>query len=92
MAFDEQLLALLRCPVSGSELQLADHNLFAAATAASEAGRLVTEAGEPIAAGFEAALIDERRERLYPIYHDIPRLTPAAAALLCNLDSSGDGD
>jgi uncharacterized protein YbaR (Trm112 family) len=63
----DDILALLRCPVSGSRLERADGELLARLNAQIAAGQALTRLSEPLTEPVAAGLVNADRSLLYPI-------------------------
>lgn len=72
--FDEDLLAMLRCPATGQRLQLADTELVASVNAAIHQGQARDRAEQVVVGPIEQGLLAADRGFLYPIRGGIPTL------------------
>ena len=69
-----ELLDILRCPVSGSALRLADPSLLDRLNREISAGRLHDNLGRRLERQLDGALINADSTLAYPIYDRIPSL------------------
>ena len=72
--FDDQFLAMLRCPEDHSRLSLADAATLARINNAVAAGRLTSRGGQKIEKSLDGALIRADGQIIYPIIDQIPIL------------------
>lgn len=75
----EQLVAILRCPLDGSRLQLADDKLLASLNRAVQLRTLANRAGDRVERPLEGGLVREAGDLLYPIVDHIPVMLPDEA-------------
>lgn len=73
------LIEILRCPLDGSELHLADAELLARLNRAVAAGELKSMAGETFEKPLDGGLIRAAGDLLYPIIDEIPVMLPDEA-------------
>jgi uncharacterized protein YbaR (Trm112 family) len=71
---DEKLLAMLRCPVSGGSLQLADAAMIQRVQSAIRQGKARDRLEQKVVALIDGGLIDSSQQWLYPIRDGIPTL------------------
>ncbi len=71
---EPKLIALLRCPLSGSELVLAEKTLVGRVNDEIEKGTLRDRADGQITQVIDGGLVTADRGRLYPIRGQIPTL------------------
>jgi uncharacterized protein YbaR (Trm112 family) len=71
---DERFLALMRCPIEGSELAKADPGLVLKLNQLIEAGELRDRADQRIEDPIDAALVTIDQKNIYPIRGGIPTL------------------
>lgn len=69
-----KLISLLRCPIDGAPLELADENLVERVNSAIEAGEARDRQDQKITDKIDAGLVDSGGKRLYPVRHGIPTL------------------
>lgn len=69
-----RLLPLLRCPEDHSELTPADDGLVRKINDAIGARELLNRGGRVVDTFFEAGLVRQARDIIYPIVHGIPLL------------------
>lgn len=75
------LIAMVRCPVTGQSLREADAALVAAINAAIEA-RTLRDAGDRLVEEtIDSGLVSEDGQRVYPVRGEIPTLIPDWAIL-----------
>lgn len=79
---DEKLIEMLRCPVEGGTLKMADTSLIAKVNQGIEHGEIRDPVGQRIEAPIEGGLVNEAGTRLYPIRNSIPTLVADEAILL----------
>lgn len=72
MPISQDLLEILRCPVSGAPLRSASREQLRVINELLENGTLRTEAGSARAAALDEALLTEDGLRLYPVEDGIP--------------------
>jgi len=85
---DQQLLSILRCPVTGSALSQAEAALVDLINQRIEQGTQQTRMMEQLEVPIDAGLINQDRSLLMPIYRGIPDMNPDDAISLTNLDLS----
>ena len=83
---DQQLLSILRCPVTGSTLSEAESSLVDLINQRIEHGNQQTRMMETLEVPIDAGLINLDRSLLMPIYQGIPDMNPDDAISLTNLD------
>jgi len=71
---DKRLLAILRCPVTHKELNLAKGQTLKAVNAAIGGGNLSNRDGRVLDEALEAALLTDDGKVLYPVANGIPVL------------------
>jgi uncharacterized protein YbaR (Trm112 family) len=76
---DQKLLAMLRCPVSGGSLLLADAALIQRVQEAIGRGEARDRLEQKVTAGIDGGLVDASRQWLYPIRDGIPTLVAEEA-------------
>lgn len=69
---DKDLLAILCCPETKQEVNLADEALIRRVNEAIKQGSLKNKAKKPVAESLDGGLIRADRKILYPIREDIP--------------------
>lgn len=82
---DAKLLALLRCPIDGSQLEMAPLELIEQLNAAIARGEIRDRADEKVVAPLDAALTTRARQHVYPIRNHIPTLVADEAITLTGL-------
>lgn len=70
----EDLLSILRCPVTHQPLHAADSSLLARLNAKIEAGQVVNRLGEAISQPLDGGLVNQAGTLLYAVRDDIPCL------------------
>tara|TARA_Y100001934_G_C11977519_1_gene597022 strand:+ start:228 stop:488 length:261 start_codon:yes stop_codon:yes gene_type:complete len=83
---DQQLLSILRCPVTGSVLCQAEASLIELINQRIEQGNLQTRMMEQLEVPIDAGLINQDQSLLMPIYLGIPDMNPDDAISLTDLD------
>ena len=76
---DAKLLAMLRCPLEGSELAIADESLLARLNELIEQGELRDRADQKVLEPIEVGLVTADQKRVYPVRGGIPTLIPDQA-------------
>ncbi len=71
---DPDLLAILRCPIHGGKLQLADEALVRQVQTAIERGEARDRLEQRVSETIEGGLVDEAQTWLFPIRGGIPAL------------------
>lgn len=71
---DPDLLAILRCPINGGKLQLADEALVRRIQTAIERGDARDRLEQRVSETIEGGLVDENHQWLFPIRSGIPAL------------------
>ncbi len=74
-----KLLPLLRCPLSGQPLVIADQGVLDRLEALRAAGALRYRSGEAVSRTLEAGLIREDGTQFFPIVDNLPLLLPDEA-------------
>jgi uncharacterized protein YbaR (Trm112 family) len=70
----EELLSILRCPIDGSRLVVADEALVARLNAAIRSGELRNRSGRRVEKTLDGGLLRTAGDLLYPIVDQIPAL------------------
>ncbi|MEL0094308.1 MAG: hypothetical protein VW875_00595 [Planctomycetaceae bacterium] len=83
---DQQLLSILRCPVTGSVLCQAEASLIELINQRIEQGNLQTRMMEQLEVPIDAGLINQDQSLLMPIYLGIPDMNPDDSISLTDLD------
>ena len=86
---DPELIALLRCPLTSRELQVAPETLIASLNAAIEEGRLRDAVDQKVEAPIEGGLLAEGGDRLYPIRSGIPNMVVEESIPLADHNVAG---
>ncbi len=79
-----ELLSLLRCPLSGQPLAMADQVVMDRLEASRTAGTLRNRSGEPVAHPLSAGLLRRDGKLLYAIIDNLPVLVPDEAIEIPN--------
>jgi len=79
---DEKLIQMLRCPVDGGALQLADTELVARVNDRIEKGEIRDPLDQRVEQPIDGGLLNEAGNRLYPIRGGIPSLVADEAIVL----------
>lgn len=74
---DPELLKLVRCPLDGQPLAMAESSLVDELNRRIAAGQVRDRTGELVDETILAALVTADRRRLYPVRDHIPTLIPA---------------
>lgn len=69
---DKDLLAILCCPDTKQDVNLADESLIAKLNEAMSRGQLKNKGNKPVTEPLDGGLIRSDRKILYPIREDIP--------------------
>ena len=84
---DPKLLSMLRCPIEGSELQLADPALLQRVQTAIQQGTARDRLEQKVSEGVEAGLVNRSETWFFPVRHGIPTLVADEAIRLDQLPS-----
>ena len=71
---DPDLLAILRCPINGGKLQIADEALVRRIRTGIERGEVRDRLDQRVNETIDGGLVDEDRQWLFPIRRGIPAL------------------
>ena len=82
---DQKLLVMLRCPIEGTELHLADEPLIRQVQTAIERGEARDRLEQKVSEGIEGGLVSSARQWLYPIRGGIPTLVAEEAIRINDL-------
>lgn len=82
---DEKLIQMLRCPIDGSKLSLADQPLLQRVNQAIQGGELRDHHDQKVTQTLEQALLAASSNRLYAVRGGIPTLIPDEAIDLSQL-------
>lgn len=88
---DEKLTAVLRCPLSGQSLKIADESLISAVNAAIDQGKLRDHREQKIQGRLEGGLVTADQRRLYPIRDQIPTMIIDESIPLSQISSLENG-
>lgn len=80
--FDAEMLAMLRCPRDGKQLQLADASLVEQLNASIERGALHDRLGHPVSQALDGALLTAGGKFVYPIRAGIASLIADEAIVM----------
>lgn len=76
------LLEIIKCPITGQKLRVADPALVESLVARQRTGELFSHKGIPIAEPFESGLVNESADYFYRVADDIPTLLADEAVAL----------
>ncbi|MFO0914247.1 MAG: hypothetical protein U0795_14910 [Pirellulales bacterium] len=76
---DPQFLAILRCPVTRSTLQLVPADELVQLNRRVLAGEVVNQIGQPVPRPLDAALVNLDQSLVYPVWNEIPQLVAEEA-------------
>ena len=82
---DPKLLAMLRCPIAGGVLHLAEDSLIERLQTAIERGDARDRLEQKVNEGIEGGLVDQQQVWLYPIRDGIPTLVAEEAIRIADL-------
>ncbi len=82
---DEKLIQMLRCPIDGSELELADEGLVRRVNEAIERGEVRDAHDQKVSQLLDEGLISAASNRLYAVRGGIPTLIAGEAIELNQL-------
>lgn len=85
---DPKLLAILRCPIDGSALELAEESLIRQVQAAISRGEIRDRLEQKVSDEIEGGLVNAKRCWLYPIRNKIPTLVAEEAIDIQSIDRS----
>lgn len=85
---DPKLLAMLRCPIEGAELHLAEEPLILRVQSAIERGEARDRIEQKVSEPIDGGLVSETRQWLYPIRDGIPTLVIEEAIRIDDLEPS----
>ena len=71
---DPKLLAMLRCPIDGSELQIAEASLVQRVQTAIQQGTARDRLEQQVSENVEGGLVNHSQTWFYPIRNGIPTL------------------
>ena len=71
-----QLLSILRCPTTQSQLQIADQTVIDRINEAIATGKLQSRVMETLTRPLDSALINADESLLMPVYENIPDMNP----------------
>jgi uncharacterized protein YbaR (Trm112 family) len=71
-----QLLSILRCPTTQSQLQIADESVIKSINAAIATGNMQSRVMETLTRPLDSGLINADGSLLMPVYGDIPDMNP----------------
>lgn len=87
---DNFLLEVIRCPVTGSKLDLADHSWLETVNQAIKNGTLYNRGGQKVEAEIDEGLINQDRSLLLPIRQGILVMVSDEAIELSQVGQSTD--
>lgn len=79
---NDWLLEIIKCPLSGEKLRVADPELVSQLRARQQAGDLLSHKGLPLQEAFDGGLTNQSATYFYCISNNIPSLLPDEAILL----------
>lgn len=79
---DPELLAMLRCPLTAGQLQVADEGTIARVSEAIASGQARDRVDQTVSEPIEGGLVSTQAGLLYPIRDSIPTLIPDEAIRL----------
>lgn len=79
---DPKLLAILRCPIGGGTLRVADPSLVQRVQTAIERGHARDRLDQKVSEGIDGGLVSQDGCWFYPIRRDIPALVAEEAIRL----------
>ena len=71
---DSKLIEMLRCPIDGGHLRLAEESMVGRVNQAIGRGEVRGHQGHKVPEPIDGGLVNEQGNRLYPIRGDIPML------------------
>ena len=69
---DSELIAILCCPETKEDIEVASENLIELVNSAIESGELVNRGGEAVTEKIDGGLLRADKKYLYPVREDIP--------------------
>ena len=81
-----QLLSILRCPTTQSQLQIADEAVIESVNAAIARGKMQSRVMETLTRPLDSGLVNADGSLLMPVYENIPDMNPDDAIDLEQLD------
>lgn len=82
---NEELLSILRCPITKSRLTVADQKLIDKINERIEQEKIENCIGEKVTRSVDSGLINESQAHLLPIFDGIPCLIPDEAIPLAQI-------
>ncbi len=83
-----ELLAMIRCPLTGQPLREADQDMVQKCNAAISAGGIQDHGGRDVDTPVDQLLITADGTRLYPVRGEIPTLIPDWSLLVGDLPAA----
>jgi len=71
-----QLLSILRCPMTQSQLQIADEAVIESVNAAIATGKMQSRVMETLTRPLDSGLVNADGSLLMPVYENIPDMNP----------------
>ena len=81
-----QLLSILRCPMTQSQLQIADEAVIESVNAAIATGKMQSRVMETLTRPLDSGLVNADGSLLMPVYENIPDMNPDDVIALEQLD------
>lgn len=83
---DAKMISILRCPVSGGQLEFASSEMIVQINDAIQRGELRDHSDQKVTLALQAGLLAKEGTRIYPIRREIPSLIPDEAINIAALD------
>lgn len=87
---DTKLISLLRCPIDGNQLELADSSMIERVNLAISRGEVRDRGDQKLTTSLEGGLVAGGGTRMYPIRSKIPSLIAAEAIELTEWSETSD--
>ena len=81
-----QLLSILRCPTTQSQLQIADKAVIESVNAAIATGKMQSRVMETLTRPLDSGLVNADGSLLMPVYENIPDMNPDDVIALDQLE------